>query len=190
MQNTKKIALSSLDTSYSVIKWYYQKHLKPFGVHFPRLRNSKNHYTKDALVLIYLCQNYPKTRKVTKEELTQFIRKHYPNTNDVQQARHLGVQKGWWILAGGRDNIVLSLKRGEYQLYTLEKPYPGFKKNKRLKQNFDWESIKRKYSNRCATCGSKEGLPHFHWPQTRTKLQLAHKNPELPLNKTNVIPQC
>lgn len=53
-----------------------------------------------------LTYDYPKTRKVSKEELTRFIRSHYPDTNDVQQARHLGAQAGWWIVAGGRDNIV------------------------------------------------------------------------------------
>jgi len=154
------------------------------------LKNKKGFYTKDALILIYLSHNYPQTKKVTKQELTWFIRKYYPDTNDVQQARHLGAQKGWWILAGGRDNIVLSLNRGEYQLYTLEKPYPGFTDSRRYKKSFDWDGIKKSYSYRCVTCGSKEGKPHFHWPQTNTKLQQAHKNPELPLNKKNTIPQC
>ena len=175
---------------YDKIVQYHKKYLKKYGVFLPALQNKKGLYTKDALALVYLSQRYPKTKKITKWELTQFIRRYYPNTNDVQQARHLGAQKGWWILAGGRDNIVLSLERGEYQLYTLEKPYPGFKKHRRQKDlPFNWQTIKKTYGNRCITCGSKEGKPHFHWPSTKTKLQKAHKDPEKSL-ANNIIPQC
>ena len=186
----QKINNISLHKSYNQIKSYHQKYLKKYGVKLPKLKNSRGDYTKDALVLIYLSQGYPKTKKLTKRELTHFIRKYYPDINDVQQARHLGAQKGWWILAGGRDNIVLALKRGEYQLYKLEEPYPGFIEERRQIKSFNWDNIKKNYYYRCATCGSKEGEPHFHWPQTKTKLQKAHKNPEQPLNKNNVIPQC
>ncbi|MCZ0932610.1 MAG: hypothetical protein OXJ52_05605 [Oligoflexia bacterium] len=190
MLKIKKINSASLNKFYDRIRRHHQKYLKNHDVKLPKLKNNKGFYMKDALILIYLSQGYPLTKKATKQELTQFIRKYYPNTNDVQQARHLGAQKGWWILAGGRDNIVLSLKRGEYQLYTLEKPYPGFTEGRRQVKSFDWNDIKKNYSYRCATCGSKEGEPHFHWPQTITKLQQAHKNPEQTLNKRNIIPQC
>ena len=176
--------------TYKKIKQYHLKYLKKHEIKLPKLKNNKGLYTKDALILIYLSQNYPNTKKATKRELTQFIRKYYPDTNDVQQARHLGAQKGWWILAGGRDNIVLSLKRGEYQLYTLEKPYPGFKHRRRQIKTGNWNDIKNYYSYRCATCGSEEGQPHLHWPETKTKLQQAHKNPEKALDKDNIIPQC
>ena len=113
---------------YDNIVQYHKKYLKKYGVQLPKLKNSKGDYTKDALTLIYLSKSYPNTKKTTKQELTQFIRKYYPNTNDVQQARHLGAQKGWWVLAGGRDNIVRSLKRGEYQLHTLKRALSWFYK--------------------------------------------------------------
>lgn len=140
--------------------------------------------------MVYLAHGYPKTRKVSKRELTQFVRVFYPDVNDVQQARHLGAQGGWWIAAGGRDNMVLELKRGFYKLHTLEKPYPGFKKERRIATPKNWERIKAKYNYRCATCGSKEREPHFHWPGTKTKLQKAHKDPRKPLKAGNIIPQC
>ena len=186
----KKISSAEIHKIYEKIKRQHQKHLKKHGVNLPNLKDSKNNYTKDALVLTYLSQGYPHTQKATKNELTQFIRKYYPNTNDVQQARHLGAQKGWWILAGGRDNIVRSLKRGEYQLHTLTQPYPGFTENRRRKEVSHWNDIKKLYSHRCAVCGSKEGSPHFHWPGTRTILQQAHKNPTKPLTLENTLPQC
>ena len=190
MWNWRRRQLMQVYKIYKKIEQYHSKYLKKHGLSLPKLKNSRGLYTKDALILIYLSQNYPNTKKATKRELTQFIRKYYPDTNDVQQARHLGAQKGWWILAGGRDNIVLSLKRGEYQLYKLEKPYPGFKHKRRQTKPGNWADIKIYYSHRCATCGSEEGQPHLHWPETKTKLQKAHKNPEEPLNKENIIPQC
>jgi len=50
--------------------------------------------------------------------------------------------------------------------------------------------IKAQYSYRCATCGSREGEPHFHWSGTKTILQKSHKDPNKPLKSGNIIPQC
>lgn len=179
-----------IESIYKNICEFYEKYLKKYGVKLPKLYNDERKFTKDALVLVYLAYNYPNTREVTKEELTKFIRSYYPNTNDVQQARHLGAQAGWWIVAGGRDNIVLDIKRGSYQLYTLEQPYPGFKYGHRITETDNWEQIKEKYHYRCATCGSEENKHHLHWPATKTVLQKAHMNPIKPLVTGNLIPQC
>jgi hypothetical protein len=180
---------NSIKDIYQNIQDYHQKYLVQYGVKLPSLYN-KGKFTKNALVLVYLAYGYPKTREVQKEELTKFIRNYYPNTNDVQQARHLGAQSGWWIVAGSRDNIVLKIKAGSYQLYTLERPYPGFKKDRRITKIDSWEKIKKYYSYRCATCGSREKEPHFHWPATMTVLQKAHRNPNKILSTSNIIPQC
>ncbi|PIS12919.1 hypothetical protein COT69_01420, partial [candidate division WWE3 bacterium CG09_land_8_20_14_0_10_39_24] len=106
----------SIESIYKTIRKYHEKYLKQYGVKLPKLHDSQSNFTKDALVLVYLAYDYPNTRKVSKEELTKFVRSYYPNTNDVQQARHLGAQAGWWIVAGGRDNIVIKIERGSYQL--------------------------------------------------------------------------
>ncbi|OGX23120.1 MAG: hypothetical protein A3J51_02970 [Omnitrophica WOR_2 bacterium RIFCSPHIGHO2_02_FULL_45_21] len=175
---------------YDVIAAFHKKFLERSGVKLPELFGKNQKFTKNALVLVYLSMGYPKTRVVTKTELTHFMREFYPDTADVQQARHLGAQDGWWIVAGGRDNIVEKVKRGSYKLYTLERPYPSFKKGHRQKNLGNWEEIKSAYGYRCATCGSREGDPHFHWPGTKTKLQQAHKDPHKPLAPENIIPQC
>ncbi|MFH0856837.1 MAG: hypothetical protein V1860_02980 [bacterium] len=192
MSITSAVTVSKVEIKkqYKFIQEYHKKYLKKLGVKMPKLKNGDGKYTKDALVLIYLSLSYPKTRKITKTELTQFIRKFYPETNDVQQARHLGAQAGWWIVAGGRDNIVLEVEKGSYQLYSLEEPYPGFKMGHRIANTDNWDEIKFKYGFRCATCGSREGEPHFHWPGTKTILQKAHMNPRKPLEAGNIIPQC
>ena len=180
----------SIEGIYQMISEFHEKYLKRYGVKLPKLYDTQRHFTRDALVLVHLAYDYPKTRKVSKEELTKFVRSYYPNTNDLQQARHLGAQAGWWIVAGGRDNIVLEIKRGFYQLYTLEEPYPSFKRGHRVSDTGNWEKIKEMYNFRCATCGSQEGRPHFHWPATRTVLQKAHKDPHKSLTVGNIIPQC
>jgi len=73
---------------------YYEKYLKQYGVKLPKLTDTQGNYTKDALVLVYLAQDYPKIKKASKGDLTQFIRQYYPDVVDVQQARHLGAQIG------------------------------------------------------------------------------------------------
>ena len=84
----------SIELIYKNVHFYHEKYLKHVGVNLPKLHNSKKEFTKDVLVLVYLAYDYPNTRKVSKNELTNFIRTFYPEVNDVQQARHLGAQKG------------------------------------------------------------------------------------------------
>lgn len=184
----KRLTDAEIESIYDMVRCYYDKYLAKHGVILPSLK-SRGKFTKDALVLVYLAQGYPKTKSASKHELTEFIRRYYDDVNDVQQARHLGAQKGWYIAAGGRDNKDVSLERGEYQLVSLEKPYPGFRKH-RAKDTSDWEKLKKRYGYRCATCGSNEGEPNIHWPNTITRLQKAHMDPNKPLVPGNIFPQC
>lgn len=180
---------SDIKKTYAIVKEYHAKYLAQHGVKLPELMRGEN-YTKSALVLVYLAQNYPNTNIVTKEELTKFLTR-YGGSIDVQQARHLAAQNGFYIKSGTRGDEG-DLKDGEYQLITLEKPYPGFTAEKRdtdLTED-EWEALKQQYGYRCACCGSKEGEHHLQWPATITKLQKGHMNPSKPLVKGNVIPQC
>ena len=54
----------------------------------------------------------------------------------------------------------------------------------------DFEEIKKKYDYRCATFGSREGEPNYRYPGSIAKLQKAHRNPHVPLEGDNIIPQC
>ncbi len=175
---------------YALIKEYHEKFLEKAGVKLPDLYSGGSNFSKNALVLVYLSMGYPKTRLISKLELTNFVREFYPDTNDVQQARHLGAQGGWWIVAGGRDDLTLAVKKGDYKLHTLEQPYPSFKNEHRVKDTDNWEEIKIKYGHRCATCGSQEGEPHLRWTATKTRLQQGHMDPNRPLGPGNIIPQC
>lgn len=188
----KRLTDAEINATYDLISEYHSKFLKSHGVILPNLKWGNN-YTKDALVLVYLAQGYPNTEIVSKTELTEFIKVFYPATNDVQQARHLAAQKGWFILSGTRnDNTSVSVPAGSYKLASLEEFYSGFTAERR-EELFDgdyWENLKKAYGYRCACCGSQEGKNHRYWKNIIVTLQKGHKDPSKPLEEGNIIPQC
>lgn len=188
-----KMTDSEICNIYSLIANYHEKYLKKHGVKLPSLKKINGLFSKDVLTLVYLAREYPNTKTISKAELTQFIQLYYPNVTDVQQARLLAAQKGWFILSGTRnDNTSQELKPGEYKLKTLEDFYPGFKAERR-EANFTgdyWENLKKLYGYKCACCGSVEGKKHRYMKSVITKLQKGHMNPNKPLEEGNIIPQC
>lgn len=187
-----QLSEQQISALYDQICLYHKRYLAKEGVRLPSLRRG-NAYTKDALTLVYLSYGYPNTRVVTKEELTAFIRQYDPSVLDVQQARHLGAQKGWFILSGTRnDTTSTALRPGEYLLQTLEHPYPGFTAARRTTDLDEdgWTALKRQYDNRCACCGCREGEPHRYWPTRIVHLQKGHMDPTKPMTADNIIPQC
>ena len=183
---------SEIERAYEELKEIHKNNLEDLGVKLPGLKRGHN-FTKNALVLIYLYKKF--NQKVSKTELTKFMKKYYPDTNDVQQARHLAAQSGWHILSGTRGDLKakkLGISSGEYQLISLESHYPNFTHMRRETNVSEdaWEQLKKHYDFRCATCGSKEGEPNIHYPSSTTKLQKGHMNPDKPLTIDNIIPQC
>ena len=177
---------------YGIIADYHRRFLSSRGVHLLGLWSNlqKGMFTKNAIVLATLSRGYPHCQIVTKQELTEIIRQFYPDVNDVQQARHLGKQKGWYIESGTRGDIASSkLNPGEYLLKTLEQPYPGFKYERR-KSSVNFDILKKQYDYRCACCGSKEGEPHRYSKSVKTVLHQGHMDPSKPLTPDNTIPQC
>ncbi len=177
---------------YELIEDMWKKYLKNRGVKLPSLRDKSGRYTKDALVLVYLAKDYPNTKPVSKKELTEFIRSIYPDTTDVQQARHLARQKGWYIISSTRKNHThtkIRLPKDSYLLVSLQEPYPGWTPHrKKGLAHEDFEILKKTYQYRCATCGSEEGKPNLKNPSRITRLQRAHMDPRD--ESKGYIPQC
>lgn len=177
---------------YDEIKNNWKKYLKEYSVKMPNL-SSGGKYTINSLVLIYLYTKMGK--KVSKQELTEFLKSMGIESNDVQQARHLAQQSGWYILSGTRGDSECkkyNIEPGEYMLKNISEPYPSYKQLKRtesLNAN-SWDELKAMYGYRCATCGSKEGEKSFLYPASITTLQQGHKDPGKPLTMDNTIPQC
>jgi hypothetical protein len=187
------LTVAEIQTTYAMLAEYHGRYLAQRGVQLPELYRADGEFTQTALALVYLAQGYPDTKTVSKSELTEFMRTFHPQVNDVQQARHLAAQQGWYILSGTRnDDRTLELPPGEYKLVSLEEAYPGFTDQRRAEPvgPLDWERIKASYGYRCACCGSKEGEPHLRWPETVTRLQKGHMDPARPLEPGNIIPQC
>ena len=184
---------AEIQQTYDLIADYHAKHLDELGVKLPQLRKANGDYVLSALTLVYLARGYPAVKTVSKSELTQFMRQYVPDVNDVQQARHLAAQSGWYILSGTRkDGRDMNVQPGEYRLISLEEAYPGFNSQRRVDLSSPdyWEQLKAAYGYRCACCGSKEGEPNFNWPDTVTVLQKGHMDPTKALGPGNLIPQC
>ena len=173
--------------TWQLIEAYHKKYLREKGVKLSLLKD-KNGYTKNALVLIKLAEGYPQTKVVSKKELTDFMKSFYPDINDVQQGRHLGMQQGWYIVSGRRGDE--NIPKDSYKLISLTEPHPSFMPDRRKGFEGDFEAIKKIYHYRCASCGSKEGEFHFMRDKTVVKLEKGHMNPALPLEEGNIIPQC
>jgi len=192
--SAKRLSDEEVRKIYEDISTYHKEHLAKAGVKLPQLEKGGG-FTKDALVLVYLAQGYPNTQWVTKDELTEFVRLYYPSTNDVQSGRHLGLQSGFYIVSSRRGNFLPEDKPppqgSAYLLVTLEAPHPAFVPERRSSDaGSGFEAVKQKYDYRCATCGSKEGEMNLRYKNQRTQLQQAHRNPKLPLEGDNIIPQC
>lgn len=92
VHNYDNLPIEQIVQQYNFIVDFHKKFLGKFGVKLPELFGADKKFTKNALVLIYLSIGYPKTKVISKTELTHFMREFYPDTADVQQARHLGAQ--------------------------------------------------------------------------------------------------
>ena len=183
---------NEIEKLYNIILNEYNSSLEKYNVKMPKLYSNGN-YTLNALVLIYLFSKIGKI--VSKQELTDYLRTMGFDINDVQQARHLAQQSGWYILSGTRGDYEcknLGIKSGEYMLKTIKEPYPSYKNLKRTESlnAGSWDELKKIYNYRCATCGSKEGDANFLYPASTTTLQQGHKDPSKPLTIDNTIPQC
>jgi phosphoglycerate dehydrogenase-like enzyme len=69
MINFVNLSKIEIEETYNLIKKFHEKYLLQFSVKLPKLKNVDGGFTKDALALVYLAQNYPKTKAVSKEEL-------------------------------------------------------------------------------------------------------------------------
>lgn len=180
---------SKIEKAYNKLEALHKLRLEEQGVKLPRFK-SGTRITKDAIVLAYL---FTKLKKpVTKSELTRIVNIFYPGTTDVQQGRHLANGKGWNILSERRnDRGTERWPKDSYALISVSKPYPSFLPNRRAPlQDSTWIRIKRRFKNRCATCGSVENEKNLRNSNSRTKLERAHCDPTKPLTMDNCIPQC
>ena len=187
-----KLTDAQILATYNMIQKHWKKYLEKKNVKLPLLKNKDGTYRKGALVLVRLAYNYPQTDVVSKQELTEFIKQYYPDTNDTQQGRHLSAQDGWNIISGTRGEITnFSIPHGFYKLITLKEKHPSYLEHRRTGiDGCNFEELKKLYDYRCAVCGCREGEPHRIKKSVKVKLQEGHMNPCKDLVPGNIIPQC
>lgn len=142
-----------------------------------------------SLIMLYLF----KGRLVHKDDIAKVGSQYLHEEQSDWQVRHLSAQKGWYIIGKGDliPNNDLVCPSGYHSLITLTGISPKFAAIKRLDllSETDFPTIKEEFDNRCAHCNSSEGKVNFR-DNTITKLQKGHINPNLPLDKGNIIPLC
>ena len=166
------------------IKKDWETYLKQYNVKLvPRLTTSKGKPIINCIVLCILKKN--EGNFVSKKTLTQEV-SLYTNqiSNDIQQARHLGLQYGWNIKQTKHNN-----EEG-YILVNTTEPHPFFQDTRRLNTITDWDGLKQRYNYQCVVCGSIEGQPNLKFSHKVVKLEKGHMDPRKPMSDDNIIPMC
>jgi hypothetical protein len=133
------VSIPRIETLYREIEAAHSRRLARHGVTLPRLKSS-NSLTQSAVALVglYSVLGTP----VTKDELTEFVRRYAPGARDLQEGRHLGKQRGWHVLSAARNDLGTSgWPRDSYGLMTVETPFPGWVDPAFL--TADWETRDR-----------------------------------------------
>lgn len=148
---------------------FFASPLPDLGVKLP---NEKTQY---GACLLYFYIN--KNRPVNKELATQFVSDYLDKlVRDLQAIRHLGKQRGFNIQQSGDNSL---LKSGEYMFLGFEHAHTYWSFDRRNTTDLDFDFIKLKFDNKCATCGDPNSI-----------LQAGHMVPTLPMTMDNIIPQC
>ena len=177
----KSLELHEISNLYEEYKKSYNRYLKDKGVRF--IKYNPNKISQSLFAILFLLKY--KGKEVTKKELTDGWNLIGKPTNDFQSGRHLGLQSGYDIEKAGKTG-------GWYKLKSLSNPHPSFIP-KRRNQEFtedEWLLLKETMNNRCWSCGSKEGEPHYKDSNKITTLEKGHCDPRLPLTLDNTFPQC
>lgn len=110
---------------------------------------------------------------------------------DNQNARHLGRQDGFNILQWGDKYGEERLSSGTYIFTSFEETHSAWSLNRRrCDPAIDWETLKLLYDYKCACCTCIEGKSCKFNKEKILTLEKGHRDPDLPLEKENIIPLC
>ena len=166
-----------LAEAWEEVKRIHRVYLARHGVKLPK----ESSYQRIWLSMLYHFND----REVHKDEISDAVRREFPNAARDQQVRHLK-RAGWNIEAGEEP--------GSHKLDPYN-PSPTYLidqvRRKGVLHEEDFEERKRAFGFRCATCGAEEGEPHPRYGGENVELHQGHRDP----NKSsedpeNIIPQC
>lgn len=172
-----KITNRDLENAYKKAADIHKNHLVGEDVKLPEWGKQKAY---QLAILIHVSPDY-----IHKDKISDVVRKKLPSAARDQQVRHL--KRDGWNLES--DN------KGQHRIVEPYRAHPDYVRQKVKSQNQllagDFDAIKKAFSFKCATCGAKEGEPDPRYAgDGAVKLQKGHRDPDKPLKKDNVIPQC
>ncbi len=166
-----------LKKAYKKAVKIHKKYLATHNVKLPDWGSGKGYW---LAVLIHYSPKF-----VHKDVMSAIVRKYNPKAGTDQQVRHLS-RDGWNLEGDGKGAHRIKDARLVHQGYAVEKT-----RSENLLNADDFDAIKAAYDNKCVSCGATEGeeSPRYQGDGI-VKLQKGHRDPELPMKKGNVIPQC
>ena len=167
---------AELSDAWQQVSDIHSEYLERHGVKLP----TKEHYKWVWLATLY----HHIGNFVHKDLVSAATRRVFPSAGADQQVRHL--KRDGWHLESDR--------RGGHKLDPYQ-PSPEFTNDRQRRKGqldaADFGELKTVFSNKCATCGAREGRPDPRYGSDVVKLQKGHMDPEGPADdKANIIPQC
>jgi hypothetical protein len=182
-----KLDREDLPQLWSEIRALWSNNLKEKFVTLPEdklLKSKKWHGNQIQLCLLY---KY-KGQLINKDHAAETIKRINYSLGGDQQFRHLGTQRGFYVLNKG-DVIPGTDKKcpaSYHMLVNLTQEKPGWSYEKRDSlQKFSFDD-----GEECFICGAIQGEPHPRNPSLITKLEAGHMDPFMALTKKNMIPTC
>ncbi len=172
MQITDKELKAAYDKAADI----RMNHLISDDVKLPNWGTAKGYW---LAVLIHCSPDY-----VHKDDMSEIVRKRIPTAAADQQVRHLS-DDGWNLEGDTKGAHCITDPYRAHPKYARQ-----LKRSQNLLQSDDFTTIKKAFGNKCATCGAIENQPDPRYVGDMVKLQKGHKDPEKPMEKGNVIPQC
>lgn len=171
-----------LQLAWTAVKKEHRLNLAHHGVEIPLCE----HYADQANALFLAVLYHWKDVKegVHKNTITQVVKRDMPHLGPDQQIRHLRLQCGW-------DLDMANYPQGVYRLRT-DKPDQEFLMRQHRQSTIpgsDFDSMKKDWGFRCATCGDTEGKS-WRRPGQKVRLQQGHCDPHEDLSLENMLPQC
>lgn len=177
----RKPTRKELETANAQAHGVWQRHLQKHEVLEPiDLTSARSVW---IAILFHGFQKH-KGEWIHKDLVSDITRNLIPELGRDQQVRHLK-RHGWNIESDGK---------GKHRIMDPYNPHPDFLNEQHRRESriiaSDFDELKKKTGNRCATCGAIEGEPDPRYGRDIVKLQQGHRDPSKPLDMSNVIPQC
>lgn len=168
-----------LQTAWVDLQAIHKEYLAVHGVSIPRVDDYRENNKAVWLAVLW----HYKDKEVHKDEISAIVRRDIKGSAADQQVRHLK-RDGWDI---GR-------KPGQHKLnpYNPSEEFLTTSARKRMRlSGGGFDSIKKAFGGRCATCGAREGQPDPRYGGGAVRLQQGHRDPHQPGDDpANIIPQC